>query len=77
MSTVTQTLPVPRSGVLARAADYAQLIKLRVTSLVVMTAWCGYYLGALKAGSSPWSWNMVSTASNWPARARTNTVSDG
>lgn len=61
MSTVTQTLPVPRAGILARVADYAQLIKLRVTSLVVMTAWCGYYLGALKAGSSPWSWNMVNT----------------
>ncbi|MGH9508523.1 MAG: heme o synthase [Terriglobales bacterium] len=61
MSTVIQTLPVPRSSPLARAADYAELIKLRVTSLVVMTAWCGYYLGALKAGSSPWSWNMVNT----------------
>ncbi len=61
MSTVTQALPVPRSGILARAADYAELIKLRVTSLVVMTAWCGYYLGALKAGSSPWSWSMVNT----------------
>ncbi len=61
MSTVTQTLPVPRSRVLARAADYGELIKLRVTSLVVMSAWCGYYLGALKAGSSPWSWSMVST----------------
>jgi protoheme IX farnesyltransferase len=61
MSTVTQTLPVPRNGVLARTADYAALIKLRVTSLVVMTAWCGHYLGALKAGSAPWSWNMVNT----------------
>ncbi|MGH9602780.1 MAG: heme o synthase [Terriglobales bacterium] len=61
MSTVIQTLPVPRSRALARAADYAELIKLRVTSLVVMTAWCGYYLGALKEGSSPWSWNMVNT----------------
>ncbi|MGH9555675.1 MAG: heme o synthase [Terriglobales bacterium] len=61
MSTVSQTLPVPRSGARARVADYAELIKLRVTSLVVMTAWCGYYLGALKAGSSPWSWSMVNT----------------
>ncbi len=61
MSTATQTLPALRHGVWARARDYAELIKLRVTSLVVMTAWCGYYLGALKAGSSPWSWSMVNT----------------
>jgi protoheme IX farnesyltransferase len=32
--------------------DYAELIKARVTSLVVMTAWCGYYFGCLKSGSS-------------------------
>ena len=30
--------------------DYAQLFKVRVTSLVVMTAWTGYYLGAVRSG---------------------------
>ncbi len=59
MSTVTQILPAPRPGLWTRAWDYAELIKLRVTSLVVMTAWCGYYLGALRSGSSPWSWSLV------------------
>ncbi|HZQ23743.1 MAG TPA: heme o synthase [Terriglobales bacterium] len=38
--------------------DYAELIKLRVTSLVVMTAWCGFYFGALKSGVSSASWGL-------------------
>jgi protoheme IX farnesyltransferase len=32
--------------------DWAQLFKLRVTSLVVMTAWTGYFKGAAKSGVS-------------------------
>ena len=51
MSTATQVLAVPRNSVLTRACDYAELTKLRVTTLIVMTAWCGYYFGALKSGS--------------------------
>lgn len=46
----------PRAAVLAR--DYAELTKMRVTSLVVMTAWCGYYFGAAKSGSSSLSWTL-------------------
>jgi heme o synthase len=38
--------------------DYAELIKLRVTTLIVMTAWCGYYFGALKSGVSSLSWTL-------------------
>jgi len=30
--------------------DYAQLIKLRVTTLVVVTAWCGFFFGKHKSG---------------------------
>src|ERR1700760_2011800 len=33
--------------------DYAELTKLRVTTLIVMTAWCGYFFGAHKQGT-PW-----------------------
>ncbi len=33
--------PIPLSGVLA---DYSELFKLRVNSLVVLTSWCGAYL---------------------------------
>jgi protoheme IX farnesyltransferase len=39
--------------------DYAELTKLRVTSLIVMTAWCGYFFGAHKAGVAWWSWGLL------------------
>jgi protoheme IX farnesyltransferase len=38
--------------------DYAELMKLRVTSLIVMTAWCGYYFGAQKAGVPSLGWGL-------------------
>ena len=58
MSTATQPLVVPRSGALTLARDYAELAKLRVTTLIIMTAWCGYYFGALKSGVSSLSWGL-------------------
>ena len=61
MSTATQPLVVPRSGALTLARDYAELAKLRVTSLIIMTAWCGYYFGALKSGVSSLSWSLFHT----------------
>jgi protoheme IX farnesyltransferase len=59
MSTAIQPLLVPRTGVLALLRDYAELFKLRVTSLIVMTAWCGYYLGSLKSGTSSLQWGLL------------------
>lgn len=35
--------------------DYAELTKARITTLIVLTAWCGYYFGAHKSGISSWS----------------------
>jgi protoheme IX farnesyltransferase len=61
MSTATQPLIVPRSLVLTLARDYAELTKLRVTTLIIMTAWCGYYFGALKSGVSSLSWPLFHT----------------
>jgi protoheme IX farnesyltransferase len=58
MSIATQPLAIPRSSLATLARDYAELTKLRVTTLVVMTAWCGYYFGALKSGVSSLSWNL-------------------
>jgi len=58
MSTVTQPLAIPRSSVLTLAQDYAELIKLRVTTLIIMTAWCGYSFGAVKSGVSSLSWGL-------------------
>jgi protoheme IX farnesyltransferase len=57
MSTTTlNTVHVNRIPSLLR--DYAELTKLRVTTLIVMTAWCGYYFGAHKAGISWLSWGL-------------------
>ena len=58
MSTATQPLAIPRNGVLTLVQDYAELIKLRVTTLIIMTAWCGYYFGAAKSGVSSVSWGL-------------------
>lgn len=58
MSTATQPLAIPRNGLLTFAQDYAELIKLRVTTLIIMTAWCGYYFGAAKSGVSSLSWGL-------------------
>lgn len=58
MSTAIQPLAVPRGSLAVLARDYAELIKLRVTTLIVMTAWCGYYFGAAKSGVSSLSWGL-------------------
>jgi heme o synthase len=35
--------------------DYTELTKARITTLIVLTAWCGYFFGAHRSGVSPWS----------------------
>lgn len=53
------TQPLAMQGRLkARFQDYAELTKLRVTTLIVTTAWCGYYFGAQKNGTSSLSWGL-------------------
>ena len=59
MSTVTQPLAVPRSGATALVRDYSELLKARVTTLIIMTAWCGFYFGALRNGVSSVSWTLL------------------
>jgi len=39
--------------------DYAELTKARITTLIVLTAWCGYFFAAHKAGVSAWSLGLV------------------
>jgi protoheme IX farnesyltransferase len=58
MSTATPSLAVPRYSAVTLARDYAELIKLRVTTLIIMTAWCGFYFGAVKSGVSSLSWAL-------------------
>jgi heme o synthase len=49
---------LPRTSLLS---NYAELMKPRVTSLVVATAWCGYFMGAMKSGVSSLSWTLLHT----------------
>jgi protoheme IX farnesyltransferase len=58
MSTMTLPLAGFRTRATSLLRDYAELTKLRVTSLIVMTAWCGYFFGAHKAGVSWLSWGL-------------------
>ena len=39
--------------------DYAELTKARITTLIVLTAWCGYFFGAHKSGASSWSVGLL------------------
>jgi len=59
MSSVTQPLAIPRTGFAALARDYSELVKARVTTLIIMTAWCGFYFGALKLGVSSLTWTLL------------------
>jgi len=57
MSSVTLT--VPQNGFAIAMRDYSELVKARVTTLVVVTAACGFFLGARKGGFSSLSWQML------------------
>jgi protoheme IX farnesyltransferase len=54
---------LPLSGFRTRATsllrDYAELTKLRVTTLIIMTAWCGYFFAAHQAGESWISFGLL------------------
>ena len=39
--------------------DYAELTKTRITMLIVLTAWCGYFFGAHRMGVSSWSLGLI------------------
>ena len=58
MNSVAQPVTLARGHVRTLIEDYAELTKARVTSLVVMTAWCGYYFGANASGVSSLSWQL-------------------
>ena len=67
MSSTIQHLPEPATEAAASVvlkkqslfSDYCQLFKVRVTSLIVMTAWTGYYMGTAKNGTSSVSWMLL------------------
>jgi protoheme IX farnesyltransferase len=43
------------------AGDYKQLFKIQVTSMVVLTAWAGFYLGSLRSGISSFHIGLAET----------------
>jgi heme o synthase len=59
MSTATQPLAIPRIGIAGLAREYSVLVKARVTTLIIMTAWCGVFFAAAKSGISPLSWTAL------------------
>jgi len=50
MGAVSQPLVTHNGGVVGTVRDYSELVKLRVTSLIVMTACCGYYFASRQSG---------------------------
>jgi protoheme IX farnesyltransferase len=58
MSTVLQPLALSRPTASA-LRDYSELLKARVTTLIMITAWCGFYFGAIKSGVPTVSWMLL------------------
>lgn len=58
MNTTAHSLAGKQSRLLLLLTDYAELVKARVTTLIVMTAWCGYFFAARKAGAPALSWGL-------------------
>ena len=59
MKTAAQGISFGRLNIVPRLNDYAQLTKARVTTLIIMTAWCGFFFGARKAGLPVMSWSLL------------------
>jgi protoheme IX farnesyltransferase len=56
------TSPAREPGDIAtRIADYRELFKMRVTTMVVITAWAGFYLGSMKSGISSMQTGLIET----------------
>lgn len=58
MSTASQPLAIPREGFSALVHEYSELIKARITMVVLLTAWSGAYFAAAKSGVSQLSWTL-------------------
>src|SRR5450759_3443849 len=58
MNTIAEGFTFGRLHLMPRLSDYAQLTKSRVTTLIVATAWCGFFFGSEMAGVSSISWRL-------------------
>lgn len=61
MSSAAQSLSLRKRGS-GVVREYAELFKSRITTLIVITAWCGAYLAARKSGVSLLSPKLLSAA---------------
>jgi heme o synthase len=59
MTSVSHAIAIPSGSVSALLHDYSELVKARVTTLIIMMAWSGFYFGALKSGVSSVSWLLL------------------
>ena len=62
MIPVAQAGPLPVGVAVthpSRLADYQELFKVRVTSMVAITAWAGFYLGSMRSGISSFHWGLI------------------
>jgi protoheme IX farnesyltransferase len=61
-SSVHHPIAVPRPGSTAQfIADCRELFKVRVTGLVVVTGWAGFYLGSMQSGISSLQRGLIDT----------------
>lgn len=58
---VAKPLPAATHAWKTFVADTLTTFKLRVTALVVMTAWAGYYLGAVRSGINSFNPTLIDT----------------
>jgi len=55
-------LPIPQPGVTARLiSDLRELFKVRVTGMVIITGWAGFYLGSMQSGISTLQRGLIDT----------------
>ena len=59
MKTSAEGFSFGRLHIVPLLNDYAQLTKARVTTLIIMTAWCGFFFGARQAGLPVVSWLLL------------------
>src|SRR5215813_8390542 len=67
---ITHPIAEPQANATERASivaikrslwgDYSQLFKVRVTSLIVITAWAGAYMASVASGVPAFSWTLLS-----------------
>ena len=61
-SSVHAPIAVPRPGSTAQfIADCRELFKVRVTGMVVITSWAGFYLGSIQSGISSLQRGLIDT----------------